>query len=278
MTRKSRDENRRFAIALARGGGGAVVFSLPLLMTAEMWEIGATIPPGRLLLLLVASFPLLAGLSHVAGFEDTNSLLDDAVDAAVALGIGLVAAVPLLWLFGVIDAAMPLHEIVGKVTLQSVPGAIGALLARSQLHESDEDQAEERRRRESSYAAELFTMLIGSLFLALNIAPTEEVTTIAGRLSEWQLLGLMAVSLLIMHGFVYGVEFRGQARPPEGTSVLSLAIRFTAPGYVLGLLISLLVLWVFGRTQGLAPEPLVAIVLVLGLPAAIGAAAARLIL
>lgn len=278
MARKSRTKNRRFWIALARALGGAILFSLPLLMTAEMWEIGATIPPGRLLGLLLGSFPLLVALSYIAGFEETFDLREDALDAAVALGIGLAAAALVLFLMGAIRSGMHAPELIGRIALQSVPGAIGALLARSQMHASREEERAARRRREASYGAELFTMLVGSLFFALNIAPTEEVVTIATRLDEWHLLLLIAASLLAMHGFVYGMEFTGQARRPEGTSILELGVRWTAPGYVLGLLVSLSVLWVFGRTQGLGFESIVAITLVLGFPAALGAAAARLIL
>ena len=279
MRRGSRTAGRsRFWIALARAFGGAVIFSLPLAMTAEMWEIGATIPPERLLVLLAGSFPLLAGLSYIAGFEDTLNLRADALDAALALGIGLAAGAVLLWLFGALSPGIPPAEAIGKVALQAVPGAIGALLSRSQFHASREEEREARRRQAESYGTELFTMIVGALFLALNIAPTEEIQMIALRLDEWHLLLLMAGSLLAMHGFVYGLEFRGGTGADRHGSPFAIALRFTVPGYLLALLVSLLALWVFGRTQGLSAEPLLAIVLVLGLPAALGAAAARLVL
>jgi putative integral membrane protein (TIGR02587 family) len=278
MRRRARTEERRFWTALARAFGGAVIFSLPLLMTAEMWEIGATVAPERLLALLAGAFPLLVGLSYIAGFEDTFDLRDDTLDAAVALGIGLAASAALLWLFGAFHAGIRPAEVTGMIALQAVPGAIGALLSRSLLHASSRDDRIARRRQEASYRAELFTMVIGALFLALNIAPTEEIQRIALRLDEWHLLLLMAISLVAMHGFVYGLEFRGGARTHDASPLLRLALRFTAPGYLIALVVSLLVLWVFGRTEGLAFEPLLAIVLVLGLPAALGAAAARLVL
>jgi putative integral membrane protein (TIGR02587 family) len=278
MRRKPRTAGNRFWTALARAFGGAVIFSLPLMMTAEMWEIGATIPPVRLLALLAGSFPLLVGLSYIAGFEDTLNLFGDTLDAFVALGIGLAASALLLWLFGALPAGTPPAEAIGKIGLQAVPGAIGALLSRSQLHSSGDEERKARRRQEENYGAELFTMIIGSLFLALNIAPTEEIQMIALRLDEWHLLLLMACSLVAMHGFVYGLEFRGGTGAPRDASLLGIALRFTVPGYLLALLVSLAALWVFGRTAGLSFEPLLAIVLVLGLPAALGAAAARLVL
>lgn len=278
MPRAQRTVGSRFWTALARAFSGAVIFSLPLMMTAEMWEIGATIPPERLLALLAGAFPLLIGLSYIAGFEETFDLVEDTLDAFVALGIGLAASAFLLWLFGALPAGIPPAEAIGKIALQAVPGAIGALLSRSQLHSSRDEEREARRRQAESYPTELFTMIIGALFLALNIAPTEEIQVIALRLDEWHLLLLMACSLVAMHGFVYGLEFRGSSGAQRGASPFGIALRFTVPGYLLALLVSVSALWVFGRTEGLAAEPLLAIVLVLGLPAALGAAAARLVL
>ena len=55
-------------------------------------------------------------------------------------------------------------------------------------------------------------------------------------------------------------------------------LRYTVVGYALCLLISLYMLWTFGRTTGLSLEAIVMATVVLAFPAAIGAAAARLIL
>ena len=87
MKRAPRTEELRFWTALARAFAGAIVFALPLLMTAEMWEIGSTIPPHRLLALLAGSFPLLVGLSYIAGFEETFDIRDDTLDATVAMPV-----------------------------------------------------------------------------------------------------------------------------------------------------------------------------------------------
>jgi uncharacterized membrane protein len=49
-------------------------------------------------------------------------------------------------------------------------------------------------------------------------------------------------------------------------------------GYVIVLSVSLFLLWVFGRVDGLSAGELVSVVIVLSFPGAIGAAAARLLL
>ena len=68
------------------------------------------------------------------------------------------------------------------------------------------------------------------------------------------------------------------ARRRDGIPLASEFLRLTIVAYVLSLLISLYVLWTFGRTDGLGLLELVKVTLVLGFPAALGAAAARLIL
>jgi putative integral membrane protein (TIGR02587 family) len=94
----------------------------------------------------------------------------------------------------------------------------------------------------------------------------------------WRVLALVGLSLAIMHGFVYAVEFRGQASVRPGMGAWSEFLRLTVVAYVLALLVCLYVLWSFGRADGLAPGELLMQTVVLGFPAAIGAAAARLIL
>ena len=100
------DPNRAFLIGLARAFAGAIVFSLPTLMTMEMWWFGFSIEPPKLMLLLVLVLPLLVGLSHFVGFEHTFGWKDDAVDAMVAYAVGFLAAAPILFLFGVIAPNM----------------------------------------------------------------------------------------------------------------------------------------------------------------------------
>ena len=55
-------------------------------------------------------------------------------------------------------------------------------------------------------------------------------------------------------------------------------MRFTVAGFGVSLLISLYMLWSFARTDGLAFDQTVRAMLVLGFPAAVGAAAPRMIL
>ncbi|TFZ01024.1 TIGR02587 family membrane protein [Ramlibacter rhizophilus] len=268
--------NREFGKGLARAYAGALIFGLPLFMTMEMWELGVHLPAWKLVTLLVLFFPFLVVLSWHVGFEDTFSWRGDVVDALVAYGVGFTASAAALGLIGVLTPEGSLREAVGKVTLQAVPGSIGALLAQSQLGERGPRDAQPSG--EEHWASEVFIMAVGALFLSFNLAPTQEMLLIALRIGAGQALLLMAVSLALMHAFVYGVAFRGQPAVAAHESGWPLFLRFTVVGYALALLLSAFMLWMFGSLEGSGLVPALKAVAVLGFPAAIGAAAARLIL
>ena len=257
---------------LGRAVGGALLFGLPLLMTMEVWEAGAAMGPPRQLAFLAFSVPLLWGLAYYAGFSRQRGVVSDGMDVATALAVGFITAALLLFLFGVIQWGDPADEVAGRLMLQAAPAAMGALLARRQLaggagkDDGDEDKA--------SYPGELFLMAAGALFLALNMAPTEEMELIAYKASPLHILGLMALSLTLMHGIVYGAGFAGQE---EHGKPVTAFFHFTLPGYAIALAVGLFVMWTFGRVADQGLGELVSMVLVLGFPAAIGAAAARLL-
>lgn len=81
-----------------------------------------------------------------------------------------------------------------------------------------------------------------------------------------------------MHAFVYAANFRGGHDAPAGTPWWSVFLRFTVVGYAISLAVSGYVLWTFGRFEGHAFAAYTAQTIVLGFPASVGAAAARLIL
>jgi putative integral membrane protein (TIGR02587 family) len=269
------DLERSFLRALARAFAGAMIFGLPLLMTMEMWSLGFYMEPLRLALFLALMFPLLTVLAYFAGFEESFRWQQCVLDAGVAYAVAFVAATIGLALLGVLQPGMSLPEVVGKIALQAIPASIGAMLARSQLGEQEEPEEEQRR---DTYGGELFLAAVGALFMAFNIAPTEEVVLIANMMTGWHALALVGMSLAVMHAFVYAVEFRGQASLHPEISALSEFLRLTVVAYALALLICLYVLWSFGRSDGLVAGELLMQTVVLGFPAAIGAAAARLIL
>jgi putative integral membrane protein (TIGR02587 family) len=272
----STTSSRNFVVGVGRAFAGALIFSLPMLMTMEMWWLGFYADPLRLALFMALLLPLLWRLSRYGGLRHTQSRWDDLADALVAIFVAAVTSAVILSVFGVLDGRMPPGEIVGKLLLQTFCGSIGAMLAQNQFGEKDAD--DERREAEATYLDEMFLMVVGALFLSLNMAPTEEIILIAYRISVWQKVVLVLLTLALMHAFVYGLEFSGTEKPKEGEGFWSVFARFTVAGYALILVVSLYVLWTFGRIDGTSLPEVVGTVIVLSFPGALGAAVARLVL
>ncbi|SFB50616.1 putative integral membrane protein TIGR02587 [Rhizobium sp. NFR07] len=291
-------ESRKFLIGLGRGAAGALLFGVPMLMTMELWELGFYMERYRLLLLLLVNIPLLVFLADRVGFERTTTLTEACRDANIAFGLAILMSAGILSLFGNIKFGMPVSEIAGKIAIQAVPASIGALLGRSQLGGSSDDQGDDGKSRSddgkqsaqsengdavpdrlsTSYSQELLLMAVGALFLNLNVAPTEEIVLISFKMTAWHTLIAIMITIGIMHAFVYVVAFKGTHELPAGTPWWHAFFRFTLPGYLVALAVSLFVLWTFGRVDAVAPTQALMFVIVLSFPGAIGAAAARLIL
>lgn len=261
---------------MARACGGALLFSFPLLMTMEMWSLGVSVDRVRLLIFLIVSAPMLLGLSYFAGFEPTFRLKDEVLDALAAFGVGCVLSALLLWLFGVLEQHLTARHTIGKIVLCAIPAALGALLASKQMGERD--PSTRRRAADCGPFGQLFLMSVGAMFLAFNVAPTEEMILIAYQMDAGQALILMLASIGLLHAFVYSLGFPGEARRREAGGFLRTFIGFTAPGYGVALISSLFLLWTFGRTDGVALHEIATMTIVLGFPAALGAATARLVI
>lgn len=265
-----------FAIGLGRAFVGAMIFGLPIMLTSEMWTLGFSIDPLRLALLLGATVPLLVRLSRSGGFRRTASLGDDIADALVAVLVAAAASAAVLALTGVVSLDRSWHENLGIVAVQIVPASIGAMLAQNQLGERDERDDEEVY--EATWSGEIFLMVVGAMFLAFNLAPTGEIVTITLQLGGLQLAVLALVSLALMHAIVYALSFSGSEHPHPSEGFWSVFARFTLAGYAAVLLTAAYVLWTFGRFDGLSLADGIGMVVVLGLPGAIGAGVARLVL
>lgn len=273
-------DTRRFFVNLARAFGGAILFSYPMLMTMEMWFLGFYMNGLRLALFTLLTVPLLIGLSYYDGFEATSSVWDDTIDTFVAYAVGFLSSTALLFLFGVLEFGMSADEIIGKISVQAIVGAFGAMFAQSLLTgDKEEEEQSEKRQRDASYFGEMFLMAVGAVFLSMSVAPTEEMVLISYRMTDWHALALAVVTILMMHAFVYAVEYRDfEKNLSPNSSFLSSFLRFTIVGYAIALLISFYILWTFGSIDEMAFAEQLKATIVLGFPAAIGASTSRLIL
>jgi putative integral membrane protein (TIGR02587 family) len=268
--------NPGFGAELLRAFGGAILFAFPMLMTMEMWWLGFSIDPLRLALLTLLDIPLLIGLAYYAGFAAPSHWLADILNAFTAYAVGFAAAALLLAVLAVLEPGMSADEILGKIAIQAVPASIGAMLARSQL---DASHHQHEARRSEHYGGAVFLMLGGALFLSASVAATEEIRMIASNMTPLKVGVLMVLSLILMQGLAHATIARGKSHAGgDAPTPAALFFRFAVVGYAIALLVSLYILWTFGRTEGVTLEQSLRMAVVLGFPAALGAGAARLIL
>src|SRR5687767_6666775 len=150
-----------FGADLAHDFGGAIIFSVPLLMTMEMWWLGFYMDRFRLALFLVLAFLLVMGLSYFEGGEETFKI--EVLDALTAYTVGYTVAAVMLFIFGIIKPGMSADELIGKIALHSIPCSIGAILARRQL---GGEATHKEQRRQDQYGGKIFLMGVGAIFLA----------------------------------------------------------------------------------------------------------------
>ena len=270
------DGNRHYARGLARALAGAVIFGFPLLMTMEMWWLGFYLYRLRFLILLVVTIATLIPLSYFVGFERTGTLLEDVIDAFVAFAIGALVSAGMLLIFGVVAPGMPANEVIGKIAIQTVPASIGAVLARGQMGGEGSDS--KKKQEAAGYGGQLFIAAAGAIFLAFNVAPTEEVVLIGYMMTPLRAIALVLLSVAVLYAFVYALNFHGGEELPQDVGWTVAIIRHSVAEYGIALIISAYVLWTFGRMDGASLEQTVTMITVLGFPAALGAAAARLVI
>jgi putative integral membrane protein (TIGR02587 family) len=267
--------DREFLISINRAFAGAMIFSFPLMMTMEMWWLGFHMSRVRLILMLLALLPTLVGLSIVSGFDKHWHLGEAIMDTLVALAVAFMVAAVMLILFGEIRFENSLSENIGKISLQVVPAAIGAMISRSLL--DAKGGADESDENHVGLDREAFLRFVGALVLGLTAAPTEEMILIAHQIDPSKAIVVLFMSLLIMYGFVYGVEAKLHKLSPAKSFHVRLLQR-TVVGSSIALLVSGWILWSFGRFDGAGAQQIIVSTVILGFATNLGAAAVRVVI
>jgi putative integral membrane protein (TIGR02587 family) len=265
-----------------RGICGGFLFSMPLLYTMEVWWTGLTISPGRLLLGLAAAFALLCAYNAYAGLHHDTSVTEILIDSVEELGLGFAVSALVLMMLGRLHYGS-VADGVGQVVLEALFVAIGVSVGTAQLmgqgggdHTSGGDDKGGRGRHDT-LRAEFTLALCGALLVAANVAPTEEIMRLAATMRITHLLAVIGMSILLAVTLLYFSHFKGSTRFAETEGVVAI-LQGTAITYATALVTSALLLWFFGRFTSTAIAVGAAQVVVLGLPATLGAAAGRLLL
>ena len=264
-----------------RGVAGGLLFSIPLLYTMEVWWRGFTADPEILLAYLLLSYLLLLGYNRYGGMRRSADFREVAIDSMEEMGLGLLISAAILFLLGRITMEMPLQEVLGKIIIEAMMVAIGVSVGTAQLGSGDKSQTGEAGEDAESEQPHPWGQLVlgfcGAVLIASNVAPTEEIVMIGLEASAAKLLGLASLSIVLCALILFYSGFISSELHVRGEAPFWIAYGVVT-SYGLALLASALMLWFFGRFQGQPFPVVVSQVVVLALPAALGASAGRLLI
>ncbi|TQN42624.1 putative integral membrane protein (TIGR02587 family) [Blastococcus colisei] len=130
---------------MGRALAGALLFAMPVLLTMEIWRLGLSVERYRLITLLVVTVLLVVCLAgELGGAADPTGWRSAAVDGGVAFLVAAFAAAVVLTAVAAVSWRGDWRDALSVVAVETVPAAIGASYARSQLGESSADPASVR--------------------------------------------------------------------------------------------------------------------------------------
>lgn len=269
--------------ALARATGGAVLFGIPLLFTMEMWWIGEYRSRPHLLGFLALAFLANTALARLSGFRSDvrPSLRREAAEAIEAMGVGTLTSFVVLVSLGQVDVGTSLYSLAGMVAVQVVPLSLGATVG-NLVFDPETGRAGDGDTPARSPLWELLNdvsaTFAGALFLGFAIAPTEEIPMIAAGLTLLHVFALVFLTLFASYLIVFASGFDPSHRGRHVGGLFQRPFSETMLSYVVSLAAALVLLYGFGQIE--LGDPLywtLTQMIVLGVPAAIGGAAGRVV-
>lgn len=261
---------------LARGFAGALFLALPLLFTLEMWQRARLIPAWDLALIIVLAYFANVGFVTFNGFKPKLARRAAWFDALTAMGIGLVASAVTLALINQLNTGVPGDTMIKLVLLEMVPASFGASLAINQLGSRSSESDNEYEDDFNPDIKKIIGTTLGAIMFSFNIAPTIETQIIGNSLSWWHIIGLVLFSLTVSSLLVF---FAGFVERDNRRGVLSPKWLETLFAYVVSLIVSALLLWMFGYIDFGTPVQLVVPwIVTMGYATTVAGAAGRLIL
>ncbi|AFZ35170.1 integral membrane protein TIGR02587 [Stanieria cyanosphaera PCC 7437] len=273
------------------GVSGGFLFGIPLLCTMEVWFIGSYAEPPILLGIIAITFFIVFLINRVEGFrsqaDDKDPISKAIAESIETLSIGFVCATLIMIVLQEINLQTPLDEVLGKVVFEAMPFSFGVALSRSILDgdrytnsNSNQSQSHRKGKKRIIWAdtvADLSGTILGAMFVAFSIAPTDEVAMLAAPATPPWLLLIIFSSLIITYGIVFASGFTNQNKRRQQQGIFQRPESETLVYYLVSLFVSALMLWFFQRLAFDDPWSLwMRYSIILSLPASIGGAAGRL--
>lgn len=260
-----------------------MLFGVPLLFTMEMWWIGEYAPRLALVAFLVAAFVINVALAHLSGFRRTEeTLASDVAQAVEAMAVGVLLSLAVLATLGRFDGGMSMSGVLGMVAVQVVPLSLGAMVANlvfdpssDRVHGDDDDTRGSPR---AELLNDVGATFAGAIFIGFAVAPTDEVPMLAVGLNIWNLLALVALTLLAGYLIVFASGFDPSHHTEHQGGLFQHPLSETILAYIVSIIAATFMLVGFGQLS-LDDPPLAMLtkVLVLAVPASIGGAAGRVV-
>lgn len=258
-----------------RGLVGGLLFSLPLLYTMEVWWTGFIASPERLLAFIVFTFILLIGYNIHAGMRPDASLKDVLHESVEEITLAFIVAFLFLLLINKISITMSFREIAGKVIVESMIVAIGVSVGTAQLGQKDKEAKKQKNKRKGGFFQMIVLAVCGAVLISSSVAPTEEIVQIALVSKASHLIFMILISILISGIILFFSDFKGTGEFEGGIKKMVLHLFVS---YLCALIVSFLMLWFFDRLSGNGWNFILAEVIILGIPATLGASAGRLLI
>lgn len=266
--------------------GAFIVTGVTILLAAEMWRLAWGRPASHLIIYSAVGLGVVLLTTRSSGFrvEEEVDAQDESQYQPLRLGVdfteltfqSLVAALVVLFMYGIVNVSTPTHVIARMALLQVVPLGFGAAVANRLLQETENQRAGTDKRRTLSENMAVFA--VGAIFFSLPLGASVEINILAALVGWRRLALIIAVSLLTAYLILYELEFRGQSRRTvnreRGALIHAGQVCIV---YAVGFTVAALLLWGFGYlTYSVAAD--IQKILVLTFPTTVGGAAARVIL
>ena len=276
------------------GASGGFLFGIPLLYTMEVWFIGSYVQPPILLGVFSITFIIIFLLNRIEGFrpQESDTLPGAIAETVETLAIGIICATLMLLILKRIDFETPLTETLGKIIFEGIPFALGVTFSRSLISGDPETDLDARKSSKNTTdnqrtnsrkivwkdtIADFSATLIGALFIAFSIAPTDEITVLAATADAWRLLIIMGASLFISYGIVFASNITNYQQRRQQQGLFQTPQSETVISYLISLIAGMLMLWFFQKIAFSDPWLIwLRYSIILALPASIGGAAGRL--
>ena len=273
-----------------RGLASGILVGVPVVFTVDSWWLGEQYGPPDSLLMLAFAYVLTLAAVHWIGFHRGRRRgWQYFADALEALALGVVALFIIFGALGQIGDEQAPSVALGRIAIAVAPISLGVAVANHLFagRDSRVGLADSRPVFTSAGSPdddwvltirELGAGLAGAIFICLAIVPGDELNDIATEVPFRNLPLVIALSLLVSYVVVFAADFSGEWRRRTASGPLQHPIVETASAYVAAVVAALVALFLFGHVDAATPPLLIYTkTVLLAFPAAVGAAAGRLV-